>query len=195
MAGSFTSGCFRFEVERSDWESDSARGFHEDLEDSAFDLRLTDTGRVPDLGGSPIASWLLARLARLTGDRLGLASRENTDGGGYVVGFVVHGVHPDWWAEAARGQRFLFDMAQFQPAVEPADPVASFQFQADMEGAGVIGWRAADCPGEEVLAAFAAALLAAPADLLPRERPGSSQGDKSVRVAQLQRPGLPRARV
>lgn len=43
MAGSFTSGRFRFDVEGSDRESDAARGFHEDLEDDAFDLRLTGT--------------------------------------------------------------------------------------------------------------------------------------------------------
>jgi hypothetical protein len=169
MAGSFTSGHFRFEVEGSDWESDSARGCHEDLEDGAFDLRLTSTGRVPDLGGSPIASWLLARLARLTDDRLGLASREDTDGGGYLVEFVVYRVNVDWEEEVATGQRFLFNMAEFERPIEPENPIASFQFQADMEGAAVIGRRAAGCPAEEVLEAFATAIIAAPADLLPRE--------------------------
>jgi hypothetical protein len=169
MLGRFTSGRFRFEVEGRDWESDSARSFHEDLEDGDFDLRLTRTGRVPDLGGSPIASWLLARLARLTDDRLGLASRCDTDGGGYVVDFVVYRVHVAWEDEAALGQRFLFNMEEFQRPVEPEHPIASFQFQADMEGAAVLGRRAADCPGEEVLEAFAAAIIAAPTDLLPRQ--------------------------
>jgi hypothetical protein len=169
MAGSFTSGRFRFAVEGSDSESDSARGFHEDLEDSAFDLCLTSTGRVPDLGGAPIASWLLVRLARLTEDRLGLAGPEDIDGGGFVVEFVVYRARVSWEGEAATGQRFLFDMAEFQRPVEPERPIASFQFRADMEGAAVIGQRAADCPAEEVLKTFAAAILAAPADLLPRE--------------------------
>lgn len=169
MVGSFTSGRFRFEAGRSDWESDAARGFDEDLEDAGFGRRLTRTGRVPDLGGSPIASWLLARLARLTDGSLGLAGRQDTDGGGYVVGFVVYRAAVDWRAEAAAGQRFLFDMAEFERFVESDGPVASFQFQAGMEGAAVIGRRAADCPGEEILEAFADALLAAPAELLPRE--------------------------
>jgi hypothetical protein len=151
MAGSFSSGRFRFEVEGSGRESDSERDFHEDLEDGGFALRLTGTGKVPDLGGSPIASWLLARLTRLTGDWLGLAGRQDTDGGGYVVRFVVYRVNVDWRDEAATGQRFLFNMAEFQRPVEPGIPVASFQFQADMEGAAVVGQRAA------------------PADLLPRE--------------------------
>jgi hypothetical protein len=170
MAGSFTSGLFRFEVEGSDWETDLARGFHEYLEDDAFDLRLTSTGSVPDLDGSPIASWLLARLARLTDDELGLAEREDTDGGGYVVEFVMYRVSIDWAEEAASsGQRFLFNVAEFQRPVELEIPIASFQFQADMEGAAVIGRRAVDCLADEVLEAFAAAILAAPADLRPRE--------------------------
>jgi hypothetical protein len=170
MADSFTSGCFRFEVEGSDWETDSARGFHENLQDDDFDLRLTSTGRVPDLNGSPLASWLLARLARLTDDELGLADREDIDGGGYVVEFVVYRVNVDWEEKTANsGQQFLFNMAEFQRPVELEIPVASFQFQANMEGAAVVGRRAADCPADEVLKAFAAAILAAPADLLPRE--------------------------
>jgi hypothetical protein len=157
----------RFEVEGSDWVSDSARGFHEDLEDNAFDLRLTNTGRVPVLGGFPIASWLLARMARLTNDQLGLASREDTDGGGYVVDFVVYRVSVGW-EEAATGERFLFNMAEFECPAEP-EPIASFQFQAGMEGAAVIGRRAVDCRAEEILEAFAAAILEEPADLQPRE--------------------------
>src|SRR6266498_1503338 len=149
MAGSFTSGRFRFEVERSDWLSDSARGFNEDLQDDAFDLRLTGTGKVPDLGGSPIASWLLARLTRLSDDWLGLADREDADGGGYVVEFVVYRLHPDWADETATSrQPFLFNMAEFERPVAPEKPVASFQFQADMEGAAVVGQRAAACPAE-----------------------------------------------
>jgi hypothetical protein len=168
--GSFTSGQFRFEVEGSDWETDSARGFYAYLEDDAFDLRLTSIGRVPDLDGSPLASWLLARLARLADDELGLADREDSDGGGYLVEFVVYRVNVDAEDETARsGQLFLFNMAQFQCPVEPETPIASFQFQASMEGAEVIGRRTSDCSAEEVLEAFAAAILAAPGDLLPRE--------------------------
>jgi hypothetical protein len=144
MDGSFTSGRFRFQVESSDWVHDEARGFNEDLyDDGDLGLRLAGSGRVPDLGGAPLASWLLARLARLTDGRLGLAGEEHNDGGGYVVEFVVY--------------------------AEPEQAVASFQLQADMEGAGVVGQRVADCPAEEVLGALAAALLAAPDELMARE--------------------------
>ena len=38
-----------------------------------------------------------------------------------------------------------------------------------MEGVGVIGQRASDCSAEELLDALAAALLAAPAELVPHE--------------------------
>src|SRR5262249_25522727 len=79
-------------------------------------------------------------------------------------------LHPDWADETATSrQPFLFDVAEFERPVAPEKPVASFQFQADMEGAAVVGQRAADCPAEDVLEALAAALLAAPADLMPRE--------------------------
>jgi hypothetical protein len=170
MAGSFTSGRFRFEVEKSDWETDSARGFVEDLEDDEFDLRLTSTGKVPDLSGSPIASWLLARLARLMDDRLGLADREDTDGGGYLIEFVVYRSNTDWADKTANSEQgFLFNMAEFQRPLEPEYPIASFQFQADMEGAAVLGRRTADSSTEKILATFAAAILAAPTDLLSRE--------------------------
>jgi hypothetical protein len=140
------------------------------LEDEAFDLRLTATGRLPGLDGSPIASWLLARLARLTDDELGLADQEDNDGGGYMVEFVVYRFHPDWGTEkATTGQLFLFNMAEYERPVELERPIASFQFQADMQGAAVIGNRAADCPAEEILESLAAAFLAAPTEFIPRE--------------------------
>jgi hypothetical protein len=172
VGGNFTWGRYRFEVESSDWESDQARGIGEDFQDDAFDLRLTGTGTIPDLGGAPIASWLLARLARLTDGCLGLADREDADGGGYVVEFVVYRVYAPTYRKSASVQRLLFDVAKpgvYVESEKPDKPVASFQFQADMEGAAVVGRRAADCPAEDVLEALAAALLAATTELMGRE--------------------------
>jgi hypothetical protein len=170
VAGSFTSGRFRFEVALGNSESDTAQRFREYLEDDGFDVRLTRTGKVPELGGAPVASWLLARLAHLTDGRLGLASEEHTDGGGYVVEFVVYLAAIDPAQQRALlEQPLLFNLEELGVFVEPERLVASFQFQADMEGATVLGERAADCPAEEVLAALAAALLVAPAGLMPRE--------------------------
>src|SRR5437867_4497041 len=120
MAGSFTSGRFRFQVESSDWESASARGFYRDLDDDEFDLRLSDTGKVPDLAGAPIASWLLARLARLTDDRLGLGGVEYSDGGGYMVEFVVNLLPAAPVSRKASSvQPLLFEMDEPVPRVEP----------------------------------------------------------------------------
>src|SRR5262245_37518111 len=143
MRGCFGSDRFRFQVEDSDWASDSARGFHAHFEDD-FGLLPTRTGRVPDLGGPPLASWLLARLARLTDIYLGLDDREDTDGGGYVNEFVVYRAYIGPAADPA--QQFLFNLAEFERPAEPEHPITSFQFQADMEGAGVVGRRAPDCP-------------------------------------------------
>src|SRR5262249_29287664 len=142
MGGSFISGRFRFQIEGSDWEYDLTRGFHKDLEDEAFDLRLTVTGKVPDLAGAPIASWLLARLAHLTDDRLSLADVEDIDGGGYAIEFVVY-MEPEN-RKATLAQPLLFNMDELSVYVEPEKPVATFQFQADMEGAAVLGQRAPD---------------------------------------------------
>jgi hypothetical protein len=170
MDGSFTSGRFRFNVERSDWATDQERGFREDLTDDDFVLRLTGSGKVPDLGGAPVASWLLARLGRLTGDRLGLAGVADVDGGGYMVEFVVYRIpaRPED-RKATFMEPLLFNMDEVYVNIEPERPVASFQFQAGMEGTAVIGRRAADCPAEAVLDALASALLVAPSELSPRE--------------------------
>src|SRR5262245_36362859 len=169
MGGSFTSGRFRFEVEASDWAADEARGLCKKFGDKAFDSRLFGTDRVPDLNGAPIASWILARLARLTDDGLALADMEHNDGGGYLVEFVAYAIPVEpKKPETGFVQPLLFDMAEPGVYVEPDKPSASFQFQADMTGSAVLGRRAADCPAEEVLEALADALLADPTDLACR---------------------------
>ncbi len=167
--GTFHSGRFRFQVERSDWSSDSENGFEEAF-DNGLDLRLVYSGKLPDLGGAPIASWLLARLAKLTDNQLGLAGIEHNDGGGYVVDFVVYRVS----VSPAGKNVCFFQQSLFEPGDVYTDegvgyPVASFQFQADMEGAAVLGRRSSEFEAEDILAAFATALLAAPTDLTPRE--------------------------
>jgi hypothetical protein len=166
----FTSGRFRFAVAGGDQEAEPACGVNEDFEDEAFDLRLTRTGKVPALDGAPIASWILARLARLTGGRLGLAGVEHVDGGGYVIellGYRIDDEPPN--EKAVFMQPFLFNMDELGVRVEPERVVARFQFQASMEGAAVLGERDPDCPAEELLEALAAALLAVPDELMSYE--------------------------
>lgn len=135
--GSFIHGRFHFRVEGAD----DLPGVGEPLHDDAFDLRLTSSGRVPELGGAPIASWLLARFARLTNDGFPSSGKEHNDGGGWCLEFVVYG--PD------------------------ERPLSAFQFQCDMQGASIVGDRAPDCDPEAMLGALADALLEHPSDLLP----------------------------
>jgi hypothetical protein len=133
---SFSSGRFRFQVEDLSW----LPGLSERLDDEAFDGRLVKTGRVPELHGAPVASWLLARLARITDGGFPSSGKERNDGGGWCVDFVVY--------------------------TEDGRPVATFQLQGDMRGAAVLGDRAAECPAEEVLQALVDRLVDAPDDLI-----------------------------
>src|SRR5262245_19079012 len=170
MPATFTSGRFRFAVEQSDADGDLARGFGVALQDDEVDLRLTDTGKVPELDGAPIASWLLARLARLTENQLGVGGTLADDGSDFVIDFVAYAIPADPTSSKAKpSQPLLFDLDELDVRVEPDRPVASFQFQAGMEGAAVVGQRARVCSAEELLKAFAAALLAAPTELTARE--------------------------
>jgi hypothetical protein len=164
MDGSFTSGRFRFQVEGSDWLTNLERGFSEDFHDDTFALRLES--KIPALGYAPIASWYLARLARLTDGYLGLAGEEHVDGGGYVIEFVTYllPAEPED-KNATVVQPWLFDPDEWGVYPEPEKPVASFQFQAEMEGAAVIGHMDPECPVVEMMEAFAAALAAAPTEL------------------------------
>jgi hypothetical protein len=166
MNDSFRWGRLRFQVEGNVGESELNRYFRADLDDD-LGLLLTRSGKLPELGGAPLASWLLARLARLTNDSLGLAGEEHNDGGGYVIEFVVYRVH----AEPENNNAPFVQLLLFDPGecIEPDLPVASFQFQADMEGAVVLGQRDPDFPAGQILEAFAAALLAAPTELTARE--------------------------
>jgi hypothetical protein len=163
----FVSGRFRFRVEHSDSLDDQLRGFHEELTDDTFDLRVTRTGWIPELNGAPIASWFLARLNRLTDNCPWMGGKDYVDGGGFAIDFVAYltFIEPDY-SKAPFVQPLLFDMKALGLHVEPDRPVASFQFQGDMQGVAVLGQRAADCPAEEVLDALAAALVKAPEQLL-----------------------------
>lgn len=168
--GSFRSGRFRFFVKWWDTSVDSDDGFKEELDDETFDLRLSRSKLLPNLGGAPVASWLLARLAKLTDNQLGIASVEHVDGGGYVVGFVVARVPVPPSGENARYfQQSLFEPGEVFVADEVGSPIASFELQADMEGAAILGQRTSEFDTEDILASFAAALLAAPNDLTVRE--------------------------
>jgi hypothetical protein len=143
MSGSFIAGRFRFEVARSDRTFRGGDKLQE-LVDDTFDLRLTNTGRVPNLDGAPVASWLLARLGKLTDEGMAcLFGEESNDGGGYAIAF------------------FALD--------EREDLAAEFQLQGNSMGAAVFGDCVSTCSPEDVLQALAQALLANPEELVPCE--------------------------
>jgi hypothetical protein len=139
MRGSFSASHFRFEVARTDVDLGSEDRLQE-LLDEEFDLRLSNSGRLPNLGGAPVASWLLARLGKLTADGIRLFGEEENDGGGYMVELLVYD--------------------------ERETPVAVFQLQGNSMGAAILGDCILNCSPGDILDALAAALLAAPADLV-----------------------------
>ena len=104
-----------------------------------LDLRLEAAAALPARGGAPLASWLLARLERMTGG-LGRdpAAVDEIEGAVFVLDFVVR---------------------------EGDAEVAKVQVQAGGVGAGLLGVvrSAADAP--RVVDAWIAALVAAPAQV------------------------------
>ena len=137
--GHFTSENFVFTVEFDEWLPGVNQPF---FGDDMFEPRIVESGRVPDLNGAPLASWLLSRLAHLTDDGVPSSGRERNDGGGWTIPFVVRDATND-------------------------RPVASFQLQGSMGGLDVVGDRAADCSSEQLLNALIAAVLDRPTDLMP----------------------------
>jgi hypothetical protein len=56
-----------------------------------FAGRLLESGALPELSGAPVASWVLARLFALPGERLGFEARcrLRNDGGGFHLNWVA----------------------------------------------------------------------------------------------------------
>jgi hypothetical protein len=124
--GAFASGDLEFAVDDG---YTLVPGATEELDDQAFDRRFS-----PD---RPIASWILARLARIAGGSLALEDEtiEICEGAVYVIDFVVR-----------RGK-----------------PIGKIQLQAGREGAALLGVVSID--PELVIDRFAGALLEAPDDV------------------------------
>jgi hypothetical protein len=59
--------------------------------DDEFGRRLVGSGRLPDLAGAPVASWVAARLCRLLGRLPAWASEQHGDEGAYRFAFLVFG--------------------------------------------------------------------------------------------------------
>jgi hypothetical protein len=108
-----------------------------------LDLRLMNSGKVPTLRGAPVASWVLARLAALTGETLGSGQGEmqHNDGGDYNLEILVY-----------RQDR---------------TPVGQVQLQGGRGGVAALGECAATESPARIVEEFIAALLHEPKAVAP----------------------------
>lgn len=61
------------------------------IEPTSLDALLAETGKLPELGPAPLASWLLARMMCLTNERLGFETHAKLyhDGGGFYLNVIA----------------------------------------------------------------------------------------------------------
>ena len=136
--GRFSCGDLSFEVDDGYSLVPLASGA--EIDEQSLDRRLSESKRVPK--DAPLASWILARLARLA--RGSLAIDEGTveicAGGLYVIDFVIR---------------------------RSADPVGKVQLQAGVLGAALLGVVSREVDPAEVVERFIEALLVEPAQVSP----------------------------
>lgn len=136
--GVFQSNGFKFQIIRDSY----VPGLRKELTANELDQPLVRSGKLPDLGGAPVASWILARLAKLTSGKVGFAldDKQRNDGGGFAIEFLV------------------LDKDERR--------IAEFQLQGDTMGAAILGRRTEECSSGDIIHAVISALLASPADLM-----------------------------
>lgn len=139
MDGVFWSGELGFVCDRS-WEHSH---FPDARKIAPIDVApmLVASGRLPGLGPAPEASWLIARLFHLTGERLGFESHDRlrNDGGGVPLKLIAF-------------TRVL-------------KPVAFLFFRADSTAITLSGECALEYMPRQIVDAFLATLLDKPLDL------------------------------
>jgi hypothetical protein len=141
MVGTFDSGGYCFSLDDGYSVLDLAAGAPleeaDQLAEDDLDRILLATGRVPDLGGAPIASWVLARLSHLAGRAIRPAGGvEICEGAVYVVDFLVR-----------TGDGRL---------------AAKVQLQGGSIGVGLLGIGVAGFDPRAIASAFASALIERP---------------------------------
>jgi hypothetical protein len=135
--GAFSHGDYRFQIE--DYEF-GIYGLKHSLDEECLDDILLQSNKMPPLDGSPVSSWMLARLAKLTLGSLGfpLKSRQRNDGGGFALDFITY---------------------------VGSAPVAVFQLQGDTMGAAVLGRRTENYASDVILKCLVSALLESPEEV------------------------------
>jgi hypothetical protein len=110
------------------------------FDDHELGARFLRSGEVPDLGSAPLASWFIARLAALTGGKLGLLDGEeqHVDGGNCCLELLI----------------FTTDRK----------PAGAMQIQAGEEIV-VFGWCGATEQPQAIMDEFVGAFLASPSEV------------------------------
>jgi hypothetical protein len=103
-----------------------------------FEQYLTESKRLPNLDGAPVASWFLARVARLAGRKFP-----------FSFGQVIGSDGADYWT-------------RFFCLGRPATPVGMLHRSGSVEGIALSLGLLKPVDGEAVLEAFAEALLVMP---------------------------------
>lgn len=87
MPGAFQTDSYWFLLDNSE---DAEAGWDDGPEtDYTFGQRLVDSGRLPELGRAPVASWVAARLAKLVSGLPAWACEQFIDEGAYRLGVLV----------------------------------------------------------------------------------------------------------
>lgn len=138
MDGVFWQSECGFVIDRGDWSHFPDRM---KIERADIDPILSASGRLPSLGPAPVASWVVARLFHLTGERLGIEThaRLRNDGGGVPLRFIA-----------------------FTPSLQP---LAFLFLHCDSWGIDLSGECAGDALPEQITGAFISALLEKPNEL------------------------------
>ena len=95
-----------------------------------FHKTLSESGRLPDLGGAPVASWVLARLAALSAKRFPYHVGQifGSDGGDYWLQFIAFTpkFQPLGLVSLSGGETAVQIWAQISPASESERVLAAF---------------------------------------------------------------------
>lgn len=140
LDGVFWQGRLGFVVDRGWAESHIADG--RAIERIDIGPLLEFSGRLPDLGLAPVASWLVARLFQSTGNRLGFEphARLRNDGGGVPIHLIAF--------------------------TESLKPVAFLFLRGESSGIELWGECAAEVSLDQITSAFASALIENPDHLM-----------------------------
>lgn len=100
------------------------------ISEQQYDKLLAGSGRLPDLNGAPVASWVLARLAKLASQRFPYEPGQvfGSDGGDFWFRFIAFtsDLHPLGTLSLTGGESSVKLWAQISPASESKRVIDAF---------------------------------------------------------------------